>query len=116
MLARCEVVRVEELDDGWELVPVYRVVEADGEPAINWLPGLERDDPAGALDRGGFEEKTDARAFCCGVNWIRADAGLLEGTTTDDIDAERRNLDGAQWQTRGRPQPAQDDRPYQRTG
>jgi len=74
---------------------LWRVVEeGTSRPVDCWLPGLENPDPEGDLDRGGFDSKVDAEAFRLGVDWIRAEAGMLPGMTTADIDAERTRLDG----------------------
>jgi hypothetical protein len=72
---------------------LWRVVERDGEPVSSWLPGLEEDDRPGALDRGGFDQYSDARAFSLGVDHERAFHGHLTGTTAMDIDREREALD-----------------------
>ena len=116
MLSRCQIERIDTLDDDWDEVVFYRVTESDGELVDCWLPGIEPPDPYGPLDRGGFSERTDARAFALGIDRERALHGLLPGITVAHVDELRQGLDGAQWQNRERPQPAQDDRPYQRTG
>jgi hypothetical protein len=73
--------------------PLYRLCESDGSYAINWLPGLEPDDPYGVLDCGGYDQRLDAQAFKLGVDRERALFGLLPGVTVEDIDAERAQLD-----------------------
>ena len=104
VVLRCRVERFEGLDDDWNEVGVYRVVEGDtGQPVDCWLPGIENPDCYGALDRGGFDQRQDARGFALGVDRERALHGLLPGLTVADIDAERRKLDGAHWQKRRRP-------------
>ncbi|MBW2191929.1 MAG: hypothetical protein JRG93_20560 [Deltaproteobacteria bacterium] len=55
---------------------LWRVVEADGEVVVRWLP-LEPFQ--GALDRGGFDDRQDARSFALAIHQIRAEAGLLSG-------------------------------------
>ena len=73
--------------------PVYRLCEPNGTVCDCWLPGLEDPDHEGPLDRNGFDEHSDAQAFKLGVDWIRAEAGLLPGVTVADIDREREALD-----------------------
>jgi hypothetical protein len=53
---------------------------------------LENPDPLGALDRGGFDERSDAAAFALGVDRWRAELGLI-GETVAEIDEERAALD-----------------------
>ena len=91
----------------WSEVPaqIWRVVEVDGLPSRRWLPH----EPAeGApLDRYGFDSFFGALFFSLGIDWIRADAGLLEGVTADDVERERERagrLEGRQ----GVDPPAQD--------
>ena len=55
----------------------YRLVEADGTVCNCWLPGIEPPDPEGALDRGGFDQRLDAKAFALGVDYERALFGLI---------------------------------------
>jgi len=87
---------------------LWRVVEeGTSRPVDCWLPS-EPPDPEGDLDRGGFDSRPDAEAFRLGVDWIRAEAGLIP-ESTDDVDHERRKLDGS------RPFPALDDLTYQET-
>jgi hypothetical protein len=73
--------------------PTYRLCEADGSVCVNWLPGLEPNDPEGPLDRGGFEQRLDAEGFRLGVDRCRAEHGLIPGVTVADVDAERAGLD-----------------------
>jgi hypothetical protein len=75
--------------------PLYRLCESDGSYAINWLPGLEPDDPYGVLDCGGYDQRLDAQAFKLGIDRERALFGLLPGVTVEDIDRERHQLDTA---------------------
>lgn len=90
---RVQVQRFTTIDEDWIEMTVYRVVEENGERCDCWLPGLEVPDPDGDLDRLGFDSRSDAAAFALGVDWIRAEAGLLPGVTTADIDRERAELD-----------------------
>jgi len=60
------------------------------EKVTRWLP-LEP--MIGALDRGGFEEYPDARAFALGVDTIRREAGLFDDLEAHAIDIERDELD-----------------------
>jgi hypothetical protein len=53
---------------------LWRVVEADGEVVVRWLP---QEPLLGALDRGGFGDRRDARSFALAIHQIRAEAGLL---------------------------------------
>jgi hypothetical protein len=73
--------------------PHYRLCEPDGSISVNWLPGVELDDPEGPLDRGGYRSICDARAFALGIDRARAGAGLLAGVTVEQIDRERGQLD-----------------------
>ena len=68
MLRRVHVVyRAEMTASGCEPI-AWRVVEADGRLCTNWLsPDYELDDPEGALDRGGFDDRKDAELFALGV-------------------------------------------------
>jgi hypothetical protein len=68
----------------------WRITEADGALVARWLP---RESAKGPLDKGGFLQYMNARAFALGVDWIRAQAGILDGVTTDDVDLERATLD-----------------------
>jgi hypothetical protein len=68
----------------------WRVCELDGSLLRQWLPDEE---PNGCLDRGGFHELADAQGFALGIDWVRAEAGVLGVTTVRDIDLERAALD-----------------------
>jgi hypothetical protein len=68
----------------------WRICEADGELVDKWLPDEEA---GGPLDRGGFLKLHDAQGFRLGVDWVRAEAGVLGDTTVRDIDRERAALD-----------------------
>jgi hypothetical protein len=68
-------------------------LELDGNLVRSWLPGIEPDDRSGPLDRGGFEQHSDALAFSLGVDHERAFHGHLEGVTTEHIEQERAALD-----------------------
>ena len=59
-------VQVEKGPDG-----SWRIVEEDGRLCHCWLPDIEDDDWL-PLDRGGFDEKLDARGFALGVDLERA--------------------------------------------
>lgn len=83
------------------LLSVWRILEANGNLCCNWAPGLELDDIEGALDRGGYLTKLDAKAFALGVDRWRAEKGLIAETVAA-IDVERHKLDG------GRPFPELD--------
>jgi hypothetical protein len=76
---------------------IWRLCECDGELLTRWLPSEES---VGALDRGGFDEFKDAKAFALGVDLVRAEAGLLGDLDACAIDKERAKQDGDQ---RGRP-------------
>jgi hypothetical protein len=62
----------------------------------------------GALDRGGYTEFADARAFALGVDWVRAAAGILGDLDARDIDQERATQDADQ---RCRPRGRRPDHP-----
>jgi hypothetical protein len=68
----------------------WRICESDGVLLTQWLPWEE---PNGCLDRGGFIKFQDALAFALGIDWVRAEAGVLGDTTVRDIDLERAALD-----------------------
>jgi len=89
---RVRILQRVEVDSGW-YVRRWRVVEWDGTPCRCWAPGLEWPDPEGPLDRGGFDRKSDAKAFALGVDRWRAEKRLIR-ETVQDIDRERRKLDG----------------------
>jgi hypothetical protein len=72
--------------------PTYRLCEADGTVCVNWLPGLEPNDPEGPLDRGGFESRSDAEGFRLGVDYERSLFGLI-AESVEEIDRERAQLD-----------------------
>ena len=84
-------IQVRRFTDPW-CEPVYRLCEQDGSIADRWLPD-EDPEPEG-LDAGGFDNRSDADAFRLGVDWIRAEAGLISNVTAGDIDRERDALDG----------------------
>ncbi len=42
---------------------VYRICEENGRLCRNWLAGLKPPDPLSALERGGFSERSDAKAL-----------------------------------------------------
>jgi hypothetical protein len=80
-------IRRQQLRDGTVL---WRLTEQDGEMLRRWLP-LE---PIVApLDRGGYTEFADARAFALGVDLIRAEAGLLGDLDARAVVIERAELD-----------------------
>jgi hypothetical protein len=79
----------------------WRICEQSGELVDKWLPDEEA---GGPLDRGGFLKLHDAQGFRLGVDWVRAEAGVLGDMNTDDIDRERALLDNVQV---GRPPGAQ---------
>jgi hypothetical protein len=87
------------LEDGSVM---WRLCEADGELVVRWLP-LEPF--TGALDRGGFPGYLDARAFALGVDWIRAEAGILGDLDARAIDNERLELDADRQGRRPAPLP-----------
>jgi len=91
-LVRIQIERIEEGDPLGDTFTTYRLCEPDGSVCDCWLPGLERPDWEGPLDRGGFESRCDAHAFALGVDRERALFGLLD-VTVEDIDAERAQLD-----------------------
>ena len=93
-------------DDACEPVLIYRVCERDGSPVRCWAPGLEPDDLEGDLDRGGFDQVSDAVAFALGVDRWRAEQGLLVQSVAE-IDRERAKLDSS-GKARRAPQPAMD--------
>ena len=72
---------------------LWRVVEIDGGLVRSWLPGLEEDDRHGPLDRGGFDQYSDAWSFSLGLDYERAFHGRLTGINARDIDREREALD-----------------------
>ena len=69
----------------------WRVCELDDSPVVQWLPWEFPESTP--IDRGGFRNRNDAKAFCLGVCWERAYHGLIPGVTVADIDAERAKLD-----------------------
>jgi hypothetical protein len=69
---------------------LWRLVEADGGLVTWWLPS---EGPLEVLDQGGFESFADALGFGLGVDWVRAQAGLLGDLTIADVDRERAELD-----------------------
>jgi hypothetical protein len=76
-------------DDG---ETVWRLREPTGALVESWAPGIENPDPLGALDRGGFDQRNDAKAFALGIDRWRAEVGLIAETVAD-IDIERHALD-----------------------
>ena len=60
---------------------LWRLTESDGRLVHAWLPDLEDDDYL-PIDRGGFAEHCDAVAFALGIDWARAEAGILGDVTT----------------------------------
>jgi hypothetical protein len=91
--------RRQQLESGDDL---WRLCEADGELVVRWLP-LEPF--GGALDRGGFPEYLDAVAFALGVDWVRAEAGILGDLDARAIDIERLELDADRQGRRPAPLP-----------
>jgi hypothetical protein len=92
-------IRRQQLRDGTVL---WRLTEQDGELVTRWLP-LEPF--VGALDRGGYTEFADARAFALGVDLIRAEAGILGDLDARAIDIERLELDADRQGRRPAPLP-----------
>jgi hypothetical protein len=87
---RIEVVTIHE---SWsDTKPTFRLCEADGTVCVNWLPGLEPNDPEGPLDRGGFESRSDAEGFRLGIDRERSLFGLI-AESVEEIDRERAQLD-----------------------
>jgi hypothetical protein len=64
----------------------WRLTESDGELVDRWHPN---EGPLEPLDRGGFEDFSDARGFALAIDGVRARAGLLGEMTVADIDSER---------------------------
>ncbi len=85
-------VHLERILEGWDDEVTYRICEASGKLCDNRLPGVERSDPEGPLDRGGFDLASDAQSFALGVDRERAYRGLLS-VTVEAIDKERAALD-----------------------
>jgi hypothetical protein len=76
-------------DDGER---IWRLHEQTGERVISWAPGIENPDPDGVLDRGGFRERSDAKAFALGIDRWRAEVALIPMSVAA-VDAERHALD-----------------------
>jgi hypothetical protein len=92
--ATVPAMRVQVWEGGTKSEPWFRILELSGSAVTCWAPGLEHDDPEGALDRGGFDSREDATAFALGVDRWRAEVGLI-AESVEEIDTERRELD--QW-------------------
>jgi hypothetical protein len=64
----------------------WRLTESDGELVDRWLPN---EGPLESLDKGGFEDFSDARGFALAVDGVRARAGLLRGVIAVDVGRRR---------------------------
>jgi len=89
-LARVRVVRY--VIGGCPDASIYALEEGDsGQPVRRWLP---HEHPCPSLAAARFLELSDAKAFALGVDWIRAQEGLLV-ETVEEIQALRCQLDFA---------------------